>query len=69
MSGHPGLSRLRSAGVLVNVYPSGEKGKVRVSAESVGPVHLDKHEIITVLRTAAGYLERGQGTWLDPEDN
>lgn len=69
MSNNKSLERLRSAGILVNVYPAGPKGHVKVSVESVGPVELEEDEVLTVLKSAVEMMENGEGSWLDPEVN
>lgn len=70
MSNNKSLERLRSAGILVNVYPAGQKGgHVKVSVESVGPIELEEDEVLTVLKSAVEMMENGEGSWLDPEEN
>ncbi len=70
MNNNKALERLRTAGILVNVYGAGG-GKVRLSAENVGPISLTAGEMSFILKEAADQLAEGRGyiAGAAPQDN
>ncbi len=57
-----------TAGVLIRVYPTETPGKVRISAQSCGPLELDEQEVLYVIEKAAETMREGQGFGVEPKD-
>lgn len=51
----------RTAGLVINVLPAGEPGKVFITIQNTGPEPLSRQETASVLRSALRIVERGTG--------
>lgn len=51
------MNRTRSAGLLIEIFGTGVPGQVLFEGSNLGPVHLNRQEVIVTLRGLADQME------------